>query len=109
MAGFIAAGVVRGDVRVVHVAELPKLAAEGAQLLDVRTPAEFNCGHIDGALNVPIDELRDRLGKLDRQKPIVAYCQVGQRGYLASRVLTQAGYGVANLSGGYSTYRQVTL
>jgi rhodanese-related sulfurtransferase len=108
MAGLIAAGVVRGDVRIAHADALSKLAAEGGQLLDVRSPQEFACGSIPGAVNIPIETLRNRLAELDRTKPIVAYCQVGQRGYLAARILMQAGYDVANLSGGYSTYCQMT-
>jgi NADPH-dependent 2,4-dienoyl-CoA reductase/sulfur reductase-like enzyme/rhodanese-related sulfurtransferase len=106
MAGFIAAGVVRGDAPVVHVAALADAAKAGITLLDVRASAEFDGGHIPGAINVPLDELRNRLGDLDRTKPVVAYCQVGQRGYLATRILRQAGYDAANLSGGYTTYCQ---
>lgn len=106
MAGFIAAGVVRGDGVVTHVAGLQDAAAHGAILLDVRTQAEFDRGHIPGAAHIPIDELRNRLGELDRNRWIIAYCQVGMRGYLATRVLLQSGYNVANLSGGYTSYCQ---
>jgi rhodanese-related sulfurtransferase len=74
-------------------------------LLDVRTPKEFADGHIPGALNIPVDELRARLGELPRDRQIAAYCQVGQRGYLATRILRQAGYAAANVGGGYKTYR----
>lgn len=108
MAGFIAAGVVRGDVRVVHVPSLSQLLEQGAQLVDVRTPAEFEGGAIPGAVNIPVDNLRERLSELLRQRPVIAYCQVGMRGYLASRILMQQGYDVANLSGGYTTYCQFT-
>ena len=103
MAGFIAAGVVRGDTKVAHVADLA-----GAAVLDVRTREEFDCGHIPGAVNLPLDELRERLGEVDRGQRTIAYCQLGQRGYLATRILSQAGYDVANLSGGYVTYCQTT-
>jgi NADPH-dependent 2,4-dienoyl-CoA reductase/sulfur reductase-like enzyme/rhodanese-related sulfurtransferase len=103
MAGFIAAGVVRGDAKVVH---LPDLA--GAAVLDVRTREEYDRGHIPGAVNIPLDALRERLGEIDRGRRIIAYCQLGQRGYLATRILSQAGYDVANLSGGYVTYCQTT-
>jgi NADPH-dependent 2,4-dienoyl-CoA reductase/sulfur reductase-like enzyme/rhodanese-related sulfurtransferase len=103
MAGFIAAGIVRGDTTIVHVADLA-----GATVLDVRSRTEFDCGHIPGALNLPVDELRNRLDELDRGKRTIAYCQFGQRGYLAMRILAQAGYDAANLSGGYSTYCQTT-
>jgi NADPH-dependent 2,4-dienoyl-CoA reductase/sulfur reductase-like enzyme/rhodanese-related sulfurtransferase len=104
MAGFIAAGVVRGDVRVTHVPHLPARISEGAQLIDVRTPAEFERGHIPDATNIPVDVLREHLSEFDRQRPIIAYCQVGQRGYLAARILSQAGFQAANLSGGYTTW-----
>jgi rhodanese-related sulfurtransferase len=103
MAGFIAAGVVRGDTKVVHVADLA-----GAFVLDVRSREEYGRGHIPGAVNIPLDVLRERLGEVDRSQRTIAYCQVGQRGYLATRILAQAGYDVANLSGGYLTYRQMT-
>jgi NADPH-dependent 2,4-dienoyl-CoA reductase/sulfur reductase-like enzyme/rhodanese-related sulfurtransferase len=106
MAGFIAAGVVRGDGAVTHVAGLHDAAAHGAIVLDVRTQAEFDRGHIPGATHIPIDELRNRLGELDRNRWIIAYCQVGMRGYLATRVLLQSGYNVSNLSGGYTSYCQ---
>jgi NADPH-dependent 2,4-dienoyl-CoA reductase/sulfur reductase-like enzyme/rhodanese-related sulfurtransferase len=108
MAGFIAAGAVRGDVRVVHVPNLPQLLEQGAQLVDVRTPAEFEGGAVPSAVNIPVDDLRERLMELDRRRPVIAYCQVGVRGYLASRILMQQGYDVANLSGGYTTYCHFT-
>jgi rhodanese-related sulfurtransferase len=103
MAGFIAAGVVRGDTRIAHVADLA-----GATVLDVRTREEFDRGHIPGAINLPLDELRNRLGEINRQTRTIAYCQYGQRGYLATRILKQAGCNAANLSGGYLTYCQTT-
>jgi rhodanese-related sulfurtransferase len=72
--------------------------------LDVRTSAEFVGGHIPGAVNIPVDDLRTRLADLPTGTPIVSYCQVGQRGYLATRILMQAGFTVSNLGGGYKTY-----
>jgi NADPH-dependent 2,4-dienoyl-CoA reductase/sulfur reductase-like enzyme/rhodanese-related sulfurtransferase len=105
MAGFVAAGLLRGDHPQVDVAELMALApVERPLVLDVRTPAEFEAGHLPDARNIPVDELRSRLGELPRERPIVAYCQVGQRGYLATRILRQAGRDARNLSGGYRTY-----
>src|SRR5205823_4809730 len=80
-------------------------ADERPLLLDVRTPQEFSQGHIPGAINIPIDDLRARLGELPRDRNIAAYCQVGQRGYLATRILMQAGLSAANIGGGYKTYR----
>ncbi len=104
MAGFVAAGLLRGDHPQIDVAALETLStAERPLLLDVRTPEEYAAGHIPGAMNVPIDELRTRLHELP-QGEIVTYCQVGQRGYLAARILLAAGRSARNLSGGYKTY-----
>jgi len=73
-------------------------------LVDVRTAEEYAAGHIPGSVHIPVDELRDRLGELPRDKEIWVYCQVGQRGYYASRILAQKGFRVKNLSGGYRSY-----
>ncbi|RIK65188.1 MAG: pyridine nucleotide-disulfide oxidoreductase [Planctomycetota bacterium] len=100
MAGFVAANVVRGDARVAHADALP----DGV-LLDVRTPAENAAGAIPGSILIPIDELRARHTELPRGRPIIAYCAVGLRGYTASRMLSELGYDVRNISGGYRTYR----
>jgi NADPH-dependent 2,4-dienoyl-CoA reductase/sulfur reductase-like enzyme/rhodanese-related sulfurtransferase len=105
MAGFVAAGVLRGDHPVTYANELSD--SEFQYLLDVRSPAEFSRGSIPNAVNIPIEELRERLHELPQKGKIACYCQVGQRGYLASRLLSQKGYEVANLSGGYTTYGQV--
>lgn len=75
-------------------------------VLDVRTPAEFQAGHVPGALNVPVDELRQRLGEVPRDKPLAVCCGVGLRAYVACRILQQRGFKAANVSGGYKTYRQ---
>lgn len=108
MAGFVAAGLLRGDHPQIDAASLEGLmAAEAPLLVDVRTAEEFAQGRLPGAVNIPIDELRGRLAELPREKPLVAYCQVGQRGYLATRILLQAGYAVRNLSGGYKSYDQL--
>jgi rhodanese-related sulfurtransferase len=83
------------------------MAAKGSVVLDVRTPGEFARGSLPGAVNIPIEQLRERMDELPRSQPILAYCQVGMRGYLASRLLLQSGFEVVNLSGGYTTWRQV--
>ncbi len=108
MAGFVAAGVLRGDQPVVHVDQLLDLELEMGDrfLLDVRTAGEFQAGHIAGAHHIPIDELRERLEELPKTQQIVTYCQVGMRGYLATRILLQNGFPAANLSGGYTTWMQ---
>ena len=74
-------------------------------LLDVRTPKEFAAGHIPDSVNIPVDELRSRLSELPTDKEVAAYCKVGQRGYVATRILRQKGFAVVNVSGGYTTYR----
>jgi NADPH-dependent 2,4-dienoyl-CoA reductase/sulfur reductase-like enzyme/rhodanese-related sulfurtransferase len=103
MAGFVAGGLLRGDHPQTDW-EAVAAMADKPLLLDVRTPSEFASGHIPDALNIPVDDLRSRLAELPKDRPIVAYCQVGQRGYLATRILMQAGFAVSNLGGGYKTY-----
>jgi NADPH-dependent 2,4-dienoyl-CoA reductase/sulfur reductase-like enzyme/rhodanese-related sulfurtransferase len=104
MAGFVAAGLLRGDHPQVDAGSLNG-AAGGPFVLDVRTPQEYAAGHVPGAVNVPVDELRSRLGELPRDRDIAVYCQVGQRGYLATRILRQAGFSAGNVGGGFTTYR----
>ncbi len=105
MAGFVAAGVLRDDQPVTHVAQLTSDGADAEPyVLDVRTAGEFEAGHIEGATNIPLESLRARLDEVPRDRPIVAYCKVGQRGYSATRILAQHGFAVRNLSGGYTTY-----
>lgn len=103
-AGFIAANVLDGRMGVFHMEEAASLKASQV-LVDVRTPSEFAEGSIPGAVNIPVDDLRQRLGELPRDKEILVYCRVGLRGYLADRILDQAGYKVRNLSGGWLTWQ----
>ncbi len=104
MAGFVAANLLQG-VHPQQLAEKYLAPAEHEEIIvDVRTPKEFDEGHIAGAVNIPVDELRKRLSELDPKRPVTVYCQVGQRGYIATRILLQHGYRVANISGGYKTY-----
>jgi NADPH-dependent 2,4-dienoyl-CoA reductase/sulfur reductase-like enzyme/rhodanese-related sulfurtransferase len=105
MAGFVAAGMIRGEQPQVDGDVVAASPAEGPFLIDVRTPQEYAGGHIPGAVNLPVDELRSRLGELPRDREIAVYCQVGQRGYLATRILLQAGFRAVNVGGGYKTYR----
>jgi len=104
MAGFVAANVLRGDVALWEPEELASLGA-GQELLDVRTLQEFRNGTIPGARLAPVDELRDRLDELDPATEYLVFCQVGLRGYVASRLLSQLGFKVRNLSGGYKRYQ----
>ena len=106
MAGFVAAGLLRGDHPQMDVEALLAVPAEQQPLvLDVRTPQEFSAGHIPAAVNIPVDDLRSRLGELPQDRRIATYCQVGQRGYLATRILLQAGIPAVNIGGGYETYK----
>lgn len=101
MAGFIASGVMRGDQPIIHASTLKDPSPNNLFLLDVRTTGEFAKGHIPGAVNIPVEELRDRLDELPAKQPVATYCQVGQRGYLATRILLQHGIDARNISGGY--------
>ncbi len=103
MAGFVAGGLLRGDHPQTDWESLREQI--DAVLLDVRTREEFAAGHVPGAVNIPVDELRARLGELPKDRLILPYCQVGQRGYIATRILLQSGFQASNLSGGYKTYR----
>ncbi len=102
-AGFVASNILNGDAAICHVADVEN-PAQNQKLLDVRTPAEVQAGTIPGAVNIPLDDLRARLDELSKDKEILVFCQVGLRGYLACRILTQNGFKCRNLSGGYKTY-----
>jgi rhodanese-related sulfurtransferase/TusA-related sulfurtransferase len=104
MAGFTAENILAGLTRVFLPGELAERDAAVTLLVDVRTGLEHAAGSIPGSINIPVDELRERLAELDREKEIWVYCQVGLRGYTASRILQQLGYRVRNLSGGYKTW-----
>ena len=107
MAGFVAAGVLRGDQSVTHHPLVPPIESSGDWLLlDVRTPDEFTAGHISDAINVPLEVLRERISELPTDRRIAVYCLVGQRGYMAARLLKQKGFDVRNISGGFKTWQQ---
>lgn len=100
-----------GMIAVNHLDGLMPLARWDALgdrlLLDVREADEFAAGHVEGAVNVPLSQLRVRHGELPRERALAVYCAAGQRGYYATRFLLQNGYDAANLSGGYTTYRSL--
>lgn len=102
LAGMIASNVLRGDVL---LADWDKLPSAEALLVDVRQPEEFAAGHIAGAINLPLTEMRSRLAELPRDREIWLNCGVGQRSYYASRLLLQHGFLAINLSGGLTTYK----
>lgn len=106
LAGYTASNILKKASYIFHWDEVGTIDRDKGLLIDVRTPAEFDLGTIQGAVNIPLDELRDRLDEIPREKEIYIFCQVGLRGYLACRILMQKGYGtVKNLSGGYKTYQ----
>lgn len=103
MAGYVAQNVLEGRMDVLTTDQFMAYDKENATVLDVRTEMEFNNGHIEGAINIPVDSLRARLPELDKNKEILEYCQVGLRGYVAARILEQKGFKVKNLTGGYKS------
>lgn len=109
MAGFVADNILKNKVSIIHWRELQKLNKDETLIIDVRTIGEFEFGHLNSAVNIPVDDIRSRLSEIPKDKKIVLYCAVGLRGYLALRILLQHGYtGVYNLSGGYKTYSNAT-
>jgi NADPH-dependent 2,4-dienoyl-CoA reductase/sulfur reductase-like enzyme/rhodanese-related sulfurtransferase len=100
LAGMIASNVIRGDAR---IAQWEGLEDTDAFILDVRDPSEFQRGHVENAVNIPLNDLRSRMEELPKGRQIWAYCLVGQRAYYAARALSQHGFDVKNISGGYKT------
>ncbi len=105
-AGFVAANVLRGDVRICHVEDVLRRGPD-TLLLDVRSRAEVKQAPVPGAVNIPIDHLRGRLEELPRDRDIQVICHVGMRAYLACRILSQHGFSCCNVSGGFRTYQDV--
>jgi rhodanese-related sulfurtransferase len=106
-AGFVAANILTGQVKICHATDIVAGSHKGF-LLDVRTAGEFARGTIPGAVNIPLQQLRDRLSELPKDRQITVFCQVGMRGYLACRILSQKGFDCYNLCGGYRTYLHVS-
>ena len=108
MAGFVIENLLAGRVRHFHWHDVENLPRDGSvTLLDTRMDFEYANGHIDGFINIPLDELRERLGELDKSKKVYVICQIGLRGYIAARILSQNGFDAFNLSGGYRLYHSV--
>lgn len=104
IAGYVASNIISGAMPGISWRELAEKKDE-VMLIDTRTPEEFSFGTIPGAVNIPLDEMRDRLSEIPADKPVVLFCAVGLRGYLAQRILIGRGYrNTANLIGGYKTY-----
>ncbi len=102
--GFVAANLLKGDFKQCHSDDIKSLKPDQI-ILDVRSAKEAQAGMIAGAVNISVDDLRDKLKDLSKDKEYLTYCQVGLRGYLACRILMQNGFKCRNLSGGYQTYK----
>jgi len=110
IAGYVASNVLNGSHEVITWRELQSLdTAHTVQLVDVRTPEEFEIGTLPHAQNLELDRLRESLHRLDKGRPVVVFCQIGMRGYLAYRILKQNGFvDVRNLTGGLKTHAWAT-
>lgn len=108
MAGFIVENIKNGVVKQWYYADDGTLPRDGSvTLLDVRTPVEYFAGRPEGFINIPVDELRERIGELDKSKPVYVICQSGLRSYIASRILIGNGFVAYNFAGGYRFYDAV--
>jgi rhodanese-related sulfurtransferase len=101
LAGMIAANVIRGDAPTIH---WENLAQDRGFMLDVRDPSEYIKGCVEGAVNIPLNDLRQRMAEVPKDQEVWSYCFVGQRSYYAARALSQYGYNIKSLSGGYKTF-----
>ena len=108
IAGYVASNIISGAMPVISWRELLE-QKENVMLIDTRTAEEFSFGTISGAVNIPLDEMREHLAEIPTDKPVVLFCAVGLRGYLAQRILMGRGYrNVRNLTGGYKSYSAAT-
>ncbi len=107
MAGYDASNMLDGLVKTIQWHEIDEVGSTGGFILDVREDFELATGLLEGSTNIPLGQIRTNLDKLPKDKTIYVYCQVGQRGYVAARMLGQLGYDVVNLDGGYKTYKNV--
>lgn len=107
MAGYVAANIVDGLAETVQWHEIDHIVHQGGLLIDVRDAKERENGYIPGSVHIPLNDLRDRLSEIPQDKTVYVSCQVGLRGYLASRILAGHGYQVKNVDGGYRTYSSV--
>ena len=103
IAGYVGNNVFNATTPTVQWHELEAARAAGAQVIDVRSPHEHGVGHIEGTINIPVDDLRERLNEVQLEN-VVVYCAVGQRGHIATQILKAHGANVRNLDGGYATW-----
>ena len=109
IAGYTAANIINGSMPVIHWRELKDMDLSNTTLIDVRTTDEYSLGTIRNAINIPLDELRERIHEIPADKPIIVFCAIGLRGYIALKILTGHNFkNVRNLSGGYKTYELAT-
>ena len=108
MAGFMIDNISKGTLKQWHLEDADSLPRDGSvTLLDVRTPGEYSRGHIEGFKNIPVDELREHLEEIEKNKPVYVICQSGLRSYIATRILEGSGYEAYNFSGGFRFYDAV--
>lgn len=108
MAGFVVENIKNGIVKQFYYEDIPSLRErDDVILLDTRTPFEYMRGHADGFIHIPLDDLRERLGELEKDKKIYVMCQSGLRSYLATRILTQNGFDAYNFAGGFRLYSSI--
>lgn len=104
MAGYVAENIIAGRTEVVTPSAVDTRDKDNIILLDIRTDLEVEAGVIEGSVHIPLQQLRERMNELDKSKEIWTYCQIGQRGYYAARLLMQNGFKVKNITGGYKVY-----
>ena len=105
MAGFMIDNISKGVLKQWFLEDVDELPRDGSVvLLDTRTVGEYSRGHIEGFMNIPVDELRERLGEVEKGKPIFVICQSGLRSYIATRILAENGYECYNFAGGFRFY-----
>ena len=109
MAGLVIENQLTGKVKNIHWHDVGSLPRDGSvTLLDVRNPQELKQGRIDGFINIPLDDLRESISKLDKSKPVYVHCQSGMRSYIVARILMQNDFNVYNLNGGFKLYNTIT-
>ncbi len=109
MAGLVAENIIKGMVKIIHWDKIQQLNLKDVTLIDVRTEEENALGTIEGSINIPVDNLRERLSEIAKEKKTIVFCGTGLRSYFAARILMQKGFkDVLNLSGGYITYESAT-
>ena len=109
ISGYVAGNILSGKMQPLYWRELQQAETDNVTLIDVRTPDEYALGTIPGAINIPLDDMRERMSEIPADRPVWLFCGVGLRGYLASNILKSNGYkDVRNLIGGLKTYKAAT-